>query len=190
MTLNKSREGRKDERAKGRKDESSNPSSSLQGTKQSRTMKTERTYSDKGCRSLCADVLDWLRRAPLRSGCHATLAMTKERLTTTSSVVRDCHAPLAMTAEGNNRRSSLRGTKQSRTMKTERTYSDKGCRSLCAGIPDWLRRAPLRSGCHASLAMTAEGKAIPLSPVRPFALSPFRPFVLSPFFPFLPLITK
>jgi hypothetical protein len=42
-------------------------------------MKTERTYTNKGCRSLCTDVLDWLRRAPLRSGCRATLAMTKER---------------------------------------------------------------------------------------------------------------
>jgi hypothetical protein len=107
-------QGRKGERAKGRKDERSNPVPSLRGTKQSRTMKTGRIHNDKGCRSLCTSILDWLRRAPLCSGCHATLAMTKERLTTTSSIVLDWlrRAPLrsgcfgtslAMTAGGNGR---------------------------------------------------------------------------------------
>jgi hypothetical protein len=49
-------------------------------------------HNDKGWRSLCADVLD----------CRATLAMTKERLTTTSAIVRDCfgRSSLAMTAYG------------------------------------------------------------------------------------------
>ncbi|MDR1182517.1 MAG: hypothetical protein LBL13_11120 [Bacteroidales bacterium] len=40
--------------------------------------------------------------------------------------------------------SSLRGTKQSRTMKQKRAYKDKGCKALCTGILD----------CFASLAMT------------------------------------
>jgi hypothetical protein len=62
-------EGRMDERAKGRKDESSNPVPSLRGTKQSRTIVIKQK------RSLCTDVLD----------CHAPLAMTKERLATPSS---------------------------------------------------------------------------------------------------------
>jgi hypothetical protein len=137
-----------------------------------------------------ASVLDWLRRVPLRSGCFAMLAMTKERLTTTSSIERDCfgRSSLAMTAEGNNRSSSCGIRCQSR---------------ILPRILDWLRRAPLRSGCRAplamtkerltttssierdcfgrsSLAMTAEGECNDgqgkQSSLRPFALSPLRPF--------------
>ncbi|MDR1180624.1 MAG: hypothetical protein LBL13_01400 [Bacteroidales bacterium] len=55
--------------------------------------------------------------------------------------------------------SSLRGTKQSRTMEQKRAYNDKGCMAIREGILD----------CFASLFVP--------SPLRPFAPPPFTPFV-------------
>jgi hypothetical protein len=67
-----------------------NTVSSLRGTKQSRMMKQKRINKNEGCKSL-AGILDCF-------GC-SSLAMTKECLTKTSSIVRDCfsRASLAMT---------------------------------------------------------------------------------------------
>jgi hypothetical protein len=57
---------------------------------------------------------------------------------------------LVYSSTDNTTLSSLRGTKQSRTMKHKRAYNDKGCKSIRAGILD----------CFATLAMTNSALAM------------------------------
>jgi hypothetical protein len=124
--------------------------SSLRGTKQSMTMNHKRAYNDKGWKSIRMGILD----------CFAPLAKTNER-----EGQRDKRANGRKGERANGRKennaylftrslvysftdntilSSLRGTKQSRTMNHKRAYNDKGWKSIRAGILD----------CFASLAMT------------------------------------
>jgi hypothetical protein len=94
----------------------------LNKNKVNKRMNKERMYKER----------NWICDATTRSGildCFASLAMTNSALAMTLTIPP-----------------SLRGTKQSRTMKHEKAYNDKGCKSLRSGILD----------CFASLAMTNE----------------------------------
>jgi hypothetical protein len=84
--------------------------SSLRGTKQSSTMKHKRAYNDKGWKSIREGILD----------CFAPLAMTNEREGRKGEKKITLICSLVYSFTDNISLSSLRGTKQSRTMKHKR----------------------------------------------------------------------
>jgi hypothetical protein len=102
-------------------------------------MKHKRAYNDKGCKSIRTGILD----------CFAALAMTNEREGQRDEMAngrKENNAylfirSLVYSFTDYTTLSSLRGTKQSRTMKHKRIYNDKSWKAIREGDTGLLRCA-------------------------------------------------